>query len=143
MLRHFLATIIKNLIQYQAASAPVAAVPSLSPPRLLASLGHLAALPPRLCLSLPPQRHNDPQAVNLNEAESRAGLGRTRPYGSVSDRGMGGGETEEWGKDEGVGQGKGEEEGKAYLAEQKKNKGRVTDRNRGYGGKQVAEGGKK
>lgn len=54
-----------------------------------------------------------------------------------------GGETEEWGKDEGVGRGKGEEEGKAYLAEQKKNKRRVTDGNRGYGGKQVAEGGKK
>jgi len=32
-----------------------------------------------------PQRQNDPQAVNLNEAESWAGPGCTQPYGYVSD----------------------------------------------------------
>lgn len=54
---------------------------------------------------VPPQRQNDPQAVNLKEAESWAGLGRTRPYGSVSDRGMRtDGERGQQGKDEGVGQ---------------------------------------
>lgn len=38
--------------------------------------------------AVPAQSHNDPRAVNLNEAERRAGPGCTRPYGHVSDRGM-------------------------------------------------------
>lgn len=58
------------------------------PPSLLPSPGFFTC-PSSVAVSVvPPQRQNDPQAVNLNEAESWAGTDRTRPYGSVSDRGM-------------------------------------------------------
>lgn len=56
---------------------------------LLAVSSLFAACPSAVAASaVPPRRQTDPQAVNLNEAESRAGPGRTRPYGSVADRGM-------------------------------------------------------
>lgn len=76
---------------------------------LLAISPLFPACPSAVAVSaVPPRRQTDPQAVNLNEAESRAGPGRTRPYGSVADRGMrmGAGEKrggkKERGKDEGV-----------------------------------------
>lgn len=57
--------------------------------------------------------------MNLNEAESWAGLGRTRPYGSFSDRGMRGAGRREGGKDEGVGQNKGEDEESLHCRKKK------------------------
>lgn len=96
-------TIIKIFRQQN--FSPVAAAPSLSPPGLLASLRWCPSS--AVVSAVPPQRQNDPQAVNLNEAESWAGLGRTRPYGSVSDRGDEGDRKERCrkrGEDEGVGQ---------------------------------------
>lgn len=85
------------------------------PPFLLPCLlSSLRQCPSSMAVSaVPPQRQNDPQAVNLNEAESCAGLGCTRPYGYVSDRGMRGigrRGKRKGSKDEGVGHSMGEVE---------------------------------
>lgn len=69
--------------------------------------------------------------MNLKEAESWAGLGCTRPYGYVSDRGMRGDRKERWRKgrkDEGVGHSMGEVE-ESLVGRMKKNKRKVTTEN--------------
>lgn len=75
--------------------------------------------------------------MNLNEAESWAGLGRTRPYGSVSDRRMKGGigETEKEGKDEGVGQSNGmDEESLVSRMKKEQKEGFTNTKQRNSGG---------
>lgn len=76
----------KNYNEEFQASLCCCAFPLSSPSPLIAGVFTRPSFVP--VSVVPPQRRNDPQAVNLNEAESWAGLGRTRPYGCVSDRGM-------------------------------------------------------
>ena len=94
-----LATMIKNFWLY---FLPL----QFCPPSLLPVSSHRQGFfftrPSSVAVSVvPPQRQNDPQAVNLNEAESWAGTDRTRPYGSVSDRGTGGGRRRQGGRGQG------------------------------------------